>query len=708
MAPKRRSSETDQQVIIRGSLLKSPPSYLFKKQTSWKRRLFKLCKTLTDSYIISYYHYDGLTEKWKGDIYVGDIKAVELGTNTIDKNISAITRHFNTSSDNVLYIKTEDRTYFLLDDNVDTIAEWQRCITDVWVQINQRNSVTGPRISHAVPLQSMINKEEGARRKSYPEERSSNKQSLDDGRQRSHTDPQTQTVSQTNFGDDREKFPRNPVDQPDGNQDQKRSLTHSEHVPDWTPLITEIRRVSITSSDQQDPVSSRQSDDNTDGASDSGTESDDVYEIPISMRSKHESLDSADQEDSDSSEENIYETMHRVSLLEMEYDCNVEFMTDFIETYRAHPCLWKIKSKEYSNSQMCNVAMQELVKTCLPHYPGANLQWAKGIMQNLQTVFKKELNNIEASEKSGAAAEDVYVPKLWYFDLLPFIRENEITRQSTCSLHTDSSSSTDDVQSDDLPPSGTGSRVTVDSQDVTEVATQPQSVQKKRKKMVHELEQSDGLTEKMVKCTNSAKEPPQHTFDLLAATLASKMNSASRPIQIQMERLVCDLLCRATAEDLCPDTILTPSNHREEKCCPAKPPRNSRTTEPHRYRKTQGSQLKKAFILKMWYEQDNQCDLEKINITIPTEHLKKYLGLQEAGERLCVSKWKGPAEIGCVFHHGDHIDAFNSIRLGSKDLFFQMLNNYIEAEVNLVLFRNKKADIFHVEGCSCDMSLSAL
>ncbi|XP_075071747.1 pleckstrin homology domain-containing family S member 1-like isoform X2 [Mixophyes fleayi] len=459
MAPKRRSSETDQQVIKRGSLMKSPPSYLFNNRTSWKRRLFKFCKTLTDSYIISYYHYDGLTENWKGDIYVGDIKAIELGTNMMDKNISAITRLFNTSSDNVLYIKTESRIYFLLDDNVNTIAEWQRCITDVWVQINQRNSVTGPRISHAVPLQSMINKEEGARRKSYPEQHSSNKQSLDEAleRQRSHTDPQPQTVSQTNFGDYRGLFPRNSVEQPDGSQDRKRSLTHSEHVPDWTPIITEIRRLSITSSDQQDPVSSRPSDDNTDGASDSGTES--IYDTPrpISM-SKHESWDSADQEDSDSSEENIYEIMDSV----------------------------------------------------------------------------------------------------------------------------------------------------------------------------------------------------------------------------------------------------------EVKCCPAKPPRNSRTTEPHRYRKTQGSQLKKAYILKMWYEQDNQCDLEKINITIPAEHLKNYLGLQEVGERLCVSKWKGPAEIGCVFHHGDHIDAFNGVRLRSKDLFFQMLNNYFEAEVNLVLFRNKKADIFHVEGCSCDMFLSAL
>lgn len=101
-------------------------------------------------------------------------------------------------------------------------------------------------------------------------------------------------------------------------------------------------------------------------------------------------------------------------------------------------------------------------------------------------------------------------------------------------------------------------------------------------------------------------------------------------------------------------------------------------------------------------EQQSESDLESIKVTVPTKHLQEYLGLQEIGERLCVSKWKGPLHIGCLFHHADHIESINGFRPGSKDLFFQMLNNSISDEVHLGLIRNKKAAVFHLEGCSCD------
>ncbi|KAG9462133.1 hypothetical protein GDO78_014843 [Eleutherodactylus coqui] len=90
-----------------------------------------------------------------------------------------------------------------------------------------------------------------------------------------------------------------------------------------------------------------------------------------------------------------------------------------------------------------------------------------------------------------------------------------------------------------------------------------------------------------------------------------------------------------------------------------------------------------------------------VKLTVETEHLQKYLGVQEIGERLCVSKWKGPLHIGCLFHHGDHIESINGFRPGTKDLFLQMLSSSIASEVTLVLTRNKKAAVFHLEGCSC-------
>ncbi|XP_072288199.1 uncharacterized protein [Pyxicephalus adspersus] len=136
---------------------------------------------------------------------------------------------------------------------------------------------------------------------------------------------------------------------------------------------------------------------------------------------------------------------------------------------------------------------------------------------------------------------------------------------------------------------------------------------------------------------------------------------------------------------------------------PPLPPRNFRMTGLQRLHTSKGSHLKKAYILKMMYEQDSS-DYVKKNLTVPTAHLKKHLDLQEVGERLCVSKWKGPVDIGCVFHHGDHIIDINGFQPANKEFFFQMLDRFTKEEVDLVVVRNKKAGVFHVEGCNCRAS----
>ncbi|XP_075045590.1 uncharacterized protein LOC142104773 [Mixophyes fleayi] len=266
-------------------------------------------------------------------------------------------------------------------------------------------------------------------------------------------------------------------------------------------------------------------------------------------------------------------------------------MKDFIETYRVDPCLWKAKSKDYSNRMMRNVAKQELVKACLPYHPGATVEWVKSKIQNLRTVYKKELNKVEASKKSGAPAEDVYVPKLWYFDLLQLVKDQETPLTSTSSMPTDSSSSTEVEQAYDIPASGTPallsegllldaagqedttsnstvceSQLTADSQDVTEAGTLAKNIQKRMRRRIREIQESDALTEKMLDCANTlmTKRKEQDTFDFLGATIASKMRSSSKRIQDEMERLLCDLMCRATAEDLWPDTVISPSNRRHK------------------------------------------------------------------------------------------------------------------------------------------------
>ncbi|XP_072256492.1 uncharacterized protein [Pyxicephalus adspersus] len=120
----------------------------------------------------------------------------------------------------------------------------------------------------------------------------------------------------------------------------------------------------------------------------------------------------------------------------MAYDAfnNPDFLREFIEAYRSHPCLWKVKSADYSNRHMKLKAYDAMVELSKTVHPDADIKYVKQKIQNLRTVFKKEMNKIKSSQRSGAAADDIYVPKLWYFNLLSFTADQDEGRPSVCSL----------------------------------------------------------------------------------------------------------------------------------------------------------------------------------------------------------------------------------------------------------------------------------
>ncbi|XP_073411733.1 uncharacterized protein [Dendrobates tinctorius] len=107
-----------------------------------------------------------------------------------------------------------------------------------------------------------------------------------------------------------------------------------------------------------------------------------------------------------------------------------EFIRELIEMYRSLPCLWKIKSADYNNKYKKKEAYEKLVALFKQHNPSDTVDETvvKKKIQCLRTVYKKALNKVEKSTKSGAGTEEVYVPKLWYYDLMAFTRDQEIPR----------------------------------------------------------------------------------------------------------------------------------------------------------------------------------------------------------------------------------------------------------------------------------------
>lgn len=88
--------------------------------------------------------------------------------------------------------------------------------------------------------------------------------------------------------------------------------------------------------------------------------------------------------------------------------------------------MWKVKSPDYNNKILKNSAYGKLIALIQPIFPNAGKEFVKKKINTIRGCFRKELKKVEASIKSGALAENVYKPSLWYFDLLLFTRDQEI------------------------------------------------------------------------------------------------------------------------------------------------------------------------------------------------------------------------------------------------------------------------------------------
>ncbi|KAK9711262.1 Alcohol dehydrogenase transcription factor Myb/SANT-like [Popillia japonica] len=64
----------------------------------------------------------------------------------------------------------------------------------------------------------------------------------------------------------------------------------------------------------------------------------------------------------------------------------------------------------------------------------ANRDFVVKKIQSLRGSFRKEAKKVEESKRSGASADDVYVPSLWYYDLLLFTKDQEMPTSSISNI----------------------------------------------------------------------------------------------------------------------------------------------------------------------------------------------------------------------------------------------------------------------------------
>ena len=111
-----------------------------------------------------------------------------------------------------------------------------------------------------------------------------------------------------------------------------------------------------------------------------------------------------------------------------------KFLLEFIELYCSFPCVWKIKSREYSDRIKKDKAYEQLLTKLKEVDADATKEAVKKKIDSLRAGYRRELKKVNISKRSGAGSDDVYIPNLWYFDDLSFLSDQEIARPSVSNL----------------------------------------------------------------------------------------------------------------------------------------------------------------------------------------------------------------------------------------------------------------------------------
>ncbi|PIO12537.1 hypothetical protein AB205_0073970 [Aquarana catesbeiana] len=102
-----------------------------------------------------------------------------------------------------------------------------------------------------------------------------------------------------------------------------------------------------------------------------------------------------------------------------------DFLPEFVKKYREMPSLAS--------------TMQGLIKEAKEEGSngetvGINITYLKAKIGSLRSTYNRERKKVQDSQRSGASADDVYVPRLWYYNILHFLSDQTEPRSLLSTL----------------------------------------------------------------------------------------------------------------------------------------------------------------------------------------------------------------------------------------------------------------------------------
>ncbi|KAK5647973.1 hypothetical protein RI129_002865 [Pyrocoelia pectoralis] len=117
----------------------------------------------------------------------------------------------------------------------------------------------------------------------------------------------------------------------------------------------------------------------------------------------------------------------------MGYRWSDEKTTLFLELYKNYPCLWDNTSDTYHKVHIREKAYNNFLQEL--NLPNLTIPDIKAKIKTIRTRYCSELAKIRKSDRSGAGADDIYVPRLmWFKEADSFLRAVCTPKSSTSNM----------------------------------------------------------------------------------------------------------------------------------------------------------------------------------------------------------------------------------------------------------------------------------
>ncbi|XP_075161834.1 uncharacterized protein LOC142234558 [Haematobia irritans] len=101
-----------------------------------------------------------------------------------------------------------------------------------------------------------------------------------------------------------------------------------------------------------------------------------------------------------------------------------KFWVEFIEFFKSLPALWNKHSEEYGDRYQRQKAFEALLEKYRELDKDAEIADLKKKINNIRSIYRRECIKIKNSEQIALTPDDIYVPTVWYFPHLDFLKDD--------------------------------------------------------------------------------------------------------------------------------------------------------------------------------------------------------------------------------------------------------------------------------------------